>query len=146
MLTGAVIAVGLKRPELAIPLALLSHFVLDAIPHFGFDEEDVLVPNKTKLFKAVITTDTTAAVVALIALPILAHAQPWTIFASMLAAFSPDLVWIYRFFDQNRHQQNKSKGRFVRFHKSIQWSETRRGIHVEYMWAVGMLLLFSLAI
>ena len=34
-LTGAAIAVVIKKPKLAIPLAFLSHFACDALPHFG---------------------------------------------------------------------------------------------------------------
>ena len=34
-MTGAVIALTVKKPELAIPLSFLSHFAQDAIPHFG---------------------------------------------------------------------------------------------------------------
>ncbi len=33
--TGALIAGAVGNPFLAIPLAFASHFVLDAIPHFG---------------------------------------------------------------------------------------------------------------
>lgn len=36
-LTGAAIAVVIKQPILAIPLAFVSHFICDAIPHFGVD-------------------------------------------------------------------------------------------------------------
>jgi hypothetical protein len=148
VLTGAVIALVARRPELAIPCAFVSHFALDAVPHFGFEEENEVVRNDTKLFKTVILLDAVAVATLLIALPVLAQGsgmtvQLWVIVASMLAAFAPDLVWIYRFFHEMHHGQSKPMGRFTRFHLKVQWSETIRGLHVEYIWGACMILLFG---
>jgi hypothetical protein len=38
-MAGAVIALTVKQPVLAVPLAFLSHFATDMIPHFGLDEK-----------------------------------------------------------------------------------------------------------
>jgi hypothetical protein len=35
-ITGAIIAVVIDKPVIALPLALLSHFAQDALPHFGY--------------------------------------------------------------------------------------------------------------
>jgi hypothetical protein len=35
VVTGALIATAVAQPAAAIPLALASHFVLDALPHYG---------------------------------------------------------------------------------------------------------------
>jgi hypothetical protein len=36
--SGAVIALAIREPVLALPLAFVSHFVLDSLPHIGLDE------------------------------------------------------------------------------------------------------------
>lgn len=148
MLTGAVIAAAVDRPLVTIPCALLSHFVVDAIPHFGFEEEDVIVRNKSKLFKRVVAIDAACAVAILILLPLLAvcasaAVQAGVVVICMVAALSPDLVWVRMFLREVRSHRNIEGGRFSRFHKRIQWSESKSGIYVEYAWAVGMLLLFG---
>ena len=50
-LTGATIATLVRQPYLAIPLAFLSHFFCDALPHFDikFKFEESLVPFKKRL-------------------------------------------------------------------------------------------------
>ena len=36
VLAGSLIGIGIKEPTLAITLAFVSHFVMDALPHFGY--------------------------------------------------------------------------------------------------------------
>lgn len=48
-LTGAAIAVAIDKPELAVPLALASHFVLDAIPHRDTIGEEHITPENLLL-------------------------------------------------------------------------------------------------
>src|SRR5687767_11983718 len=35
VLTGSAIAIAIQQPLLVAPLAFLSHFILDSLPHFG---------------------------------------------------------------------------------------------------------------
>ena len=58
MVTGAVIALVVKQPALALPLAFLSHFVLDALPHYGERGEEQMF---SRLTRAVIVTDLVVA-------------------------------------------------------------------------------------
>lgn len=56
-IVGAAIAVKIGNPALALPLALVSHFVLDPIPHWNphlYTEvkRDGRVSNRSKLFMA----------------------------------------------------------------------------------------------
>lgn len=137
--TGAVIALAVKRPELAVPLAFISHFVLDATPHFGIHEDDVLKRNVHWLFRCVMTCDVILAVAAFIILPIVGHhtvAWGWIV-ASMAAAFLPDLVWIFRYLEEIRTKISRPHGRYARFHQYIQWSETPVGLIVEIAWFVA---------
>jgi hypothetical protein len=150
-LTGSVIALSFKKPELAIPLAFLSHFVLDAIPHFGFDEsEGVFVRNKTPMFKAVVSIDVVLFVILTVTLPLItwfsnSNALPWVVFVCMFAAYVPDFVWAYRFILEWRTKKWKPVGRLTRFHQKIQF-ELEGGLHVEFIWGSIMALAFGILI
>lgn len=52
LLVGAAIVGTIKQPEIALPLAFLSHFALDMIPHW--DGGGPRPPYKTKMFVKVI--------------------------------------------------------------------------------------------
>ena len=61
---GAVIAFTVKKPLLALPLAVLSHFVLDSIPHFGDNNQGVSKEGYFPRFKkAVLITDAALTVI-----------------------------------------------------------------------------------
>lgn len=145
VMTGAVIAVAVKRPELAIPLAFLSHFVLDAIPHFGMYENDVIRRNKHWLFRTVLSVDLPLMIALLVVIPQLAAAvvAPWIVFSTMAAAILPDSVWVYRFIKEVKTQQWEPGGRFVRFHQAIQWFEQPVGLVVELPWLGAMFFIFD---
>jgi hypothetical protein len=52
-MTGAAIALAVKQPALAVPLAFLSHFVTDMIPHFGLNEQELF----SKRFNLILFAD-----------------------------------------------------------------------------------------
>jgi hypothetical protein len=144
-MTGAVIAVAVQQPVLAIPLAFASHFVLDALPHFGIYENNVLKRNKHWLFRTVLGVDIPLAIALLIIVPHLAAAviSPWIVFVSMAAAILPDSIWVYRFFREVKTQKWEPGGRYVRFHQAIQWYEHPSGLGVELIWITAMSILFD---
>ncbi len=154
-LTGAVIALAVKKPELAIPLAFLSHFVLDAIPHYNppnvqrkfftnFSDgwaKKLAFPS----FRAIFAGDMLLLLLVISLIP-LAHPldiSPWTIFFSMLAAISPDFIggrfFIYRILKIPK-KPNKISW-FTGLHHWFQWMERPWGIFVEIAWFFLMLLL-----
>lgn len=137
-LTGAAIVLAVKQPALALPLAFLSHFLLDAIPHFGIHEDEPVKRNGHWLFKSVVSVDVICAVAALIAVPLLfdGAVSAWLILLGMLAGIAPDSVWIYRYIYEIRTKIVRPHGWFAAFHQRIQWSEKPWGISVELAWAV----------
>lgn len=141
-LTGAVIALSVKQPALAIPLAFLSHFVLDALPHYGVANGDVFERNKKLLTKIVFSTDAVLFVVTLVWLGFFFHAEVSNtlLFWSAAAAYLPDLPWIYRFVREIRTRKWEPGGRYTRIHEKIQWGERPWGIIVEILWAIGALI------
>lgn len=144
-LTGAVIALAVKQPVLAVPLAFVSHFILDAIPHFGIHEDDHAKRNSHWLFRTVISIDTVLAITMLITIPLLASdiISWWVILLGMLAGIAPDSIWIYRFIRSMRNKLVRPYGRVAKFHQNIQWSEKPWGLSVEVVWMVASLVVIS---
>lgn len=138
MLTGAVISMAVTQSYLAIPLAIASHFVLDALPHFG----EVGVGKEgyfSRLKRTVIIVDVLIASVVLGWLLIHSH---WLAAVCAIAAVSPDFVWIYREAVIRLKSSIKPRNAFSRFHERIQLGERPWGLIIEIVFAVGMLQVF----
>lgn len=143
-LTGAVIGLSVGNPLIALPAALLSHFVCDAIPHFS----DPKLKVGSRQFANYLACDALGAVGVALFLTIL---RPDSWFVACWCAFlatSPDLMWAGRFF---RAQKSKKKNAdtplpthiLARFHSRIQWFAKPVGAVVEYAWAIGTVLLLA---
>jgi hypothetical protein len=147
VLTGAVIATVVGSPAIAIPVAFASHFVLDAIPHFGIHEDDVLKRNGHWLFRGVIITDTTLTIAALAIVPVVLRSavSGWFVLAAMVAALIPDLLWIPHFIHEVRHNVVRARNKFMTLHQRIQWSETPWGLLIELLWIAASIVLMALA-
>jgi hypothetical protein len=157
-LTGAAIAMLVKRPELAIPAAFLSHFVLDAVPHYNppnmtkkyFKNYQDAWNKKLKLksFRIIFTADMLLFLVVLLTVPLLApsHVSPLTVFFSAVAAAAPDfdggLKFLLRQFGLLR-KKTKDNDWFSRYHIAVQWMERPWGIYVELVWLV--LIIWAIA-
>lgn len=135
-MTGAVIALLVKQPQLAVPLSFMSHFVCDSLPHYGPPRSEKLFTSK---FNKVLSADFIFAVCVMIILGILFPAQRWVIWGCMIAAASPDLMWAYYYLYKIKLQNKMPKfDPLARFHTWIQWSQTPPGIIIEAMWFVAM--------
>lgn len=134
-LTGALIAVAVTNP-IAIPLAFLAHFAMDAIPHFGISETDVFKKPDNKIFRTVLSTDSLVALVGLILVPIALHrvVPIWLSLACMIACMSPDLVWGWHYYHVIKNHVHRKRSWFSRLHKKIQWKEVEWGASVEAVW------------
>lgn len=147
-LAGAIIAVAVRQPVLAVVLAFISHFLMDALPHFGIQIEnnDVRTRNDRPLFKWVTTRiDVAGTIIAVVLLPILLRpriAWPLTL-ACILAAIAPDLIWVYRFIRELKTGKLGRKSVFSKFHKWIQWGEYPWALVFDICWFVGCLILVS---
>jgi hypothetical protein len=129
--TGAVIALTIKQPLLAVPIAFLSHFVIDMIPHFGLDEKEIF----GRRFNIILLADFLFAITLMVLLAILFPAHFWLIWACMVAAASPDLMWAYhRLYVERLNKRKPKLGYIANFHHKIQWSQTLPGAYVETLW------------
>jgi hypothetical protein len=142
-ITGAVIAGLIRNPAIAIPVAFATHFAMDALPHFGLDEEDVFKRNKDKIFRLILAGDVCLAALALIATPIFLRdtLSAWIVVACMFACMSPDLIWGWHFYHEIKSRKIRVKKWFSKFHLWVQWSQLPKGAFVEIAW-LGLFIFF----
>jgi hypothetical protein len=135
------LAVG--NPALILPLAFISHFAQDAIPHYdvpGKDELDVLSSRRLgiELIPQFILC------VLIVAILTLSRPSHW--FIAVLAAFlatSADLLWIPKFVVAQREGRLLANSNwFWRFHHWVQWKTSPKLWWVELVWFVGFGALF----
>ncbi len=137
-ITGAVVAVVISEPLLALPVAFLSHFVCDAIPHIGIG--DVKKTAKRDVAHKIYKID---LILILLFFGILfAIGAPWVVIAGAFLAGSPDFVWFYRYIIREKAGKLPPgpMNKISRFHKNIQWSETLKyGVPLEVFYSSIML-------
>lgn len=137
MLTGGVIAVAVKQPALVIPLAFASHFVLDALPHFGHTSGNVFEKGSHVFMKLSLLMDAAASIVVLVWLGTLNSRLP--LLASIIA-YTPDITWLPRLFKDIRGHTWQGNW-FTRFHQRIQRYEYPWAVTVELIWFTGCVVL-----
>ena len=134
-LTGAAIGLLVGEPLIAVPAAIASHFICDALPHYGRVGPD----SKTigsKGFRNYLLSD---AALCFVLVAILAVLQPQNWLLAAVCAFlasAPDFGWINKF---RKARQNKPwrPNRYSRFARDIQWFQRPIGWTVEAIWAVA---------
>jgi hypothetical protein len=136
-LTGALLALKIEQPLVLVPMALGSHLVLDALPHYGYPELDL--DHRRWVVTGIIDGVLTVGAVMVIYL-----AWPQRIghiLIGVLAAVLPDLVYIPQVLVG--WQPNTW---WHRLHGRVQWAEFPRGLMVDVAWAGAMVYLLWLDI
>lgn len=140
ILVGTLIAVTVKQPVLVLPLAFASHFVLDSLPHYGYEGNGYGVAMKHKT-TFVMEALGIAGIILLLTTGL--YGLNLVTLASIVAV-SPDFEWIYRYFIYERRGLELHDTLFTKFHKKVQWGERKWGIYVEVpFFAVGYCILLS---
>jgi hypothetical protein len=134
-MTGAIIGLSVSNPWAAVCLAFVSHFALDALPHFGFankDDENV----KSVGFSIYLALNFVLCVLFVIYLAIF-QSHNW-LFLSVCAfvAASPDLFSINFYLTILRGKKHHPSI-FMKFHEALQWFERPIGAVVEAVWFVS---------
>jgi len=140
-LTGTLIGLVIGQPLAAVPLAVASHFVCDALPHFGTGLPDTVVL-KTRAFRDYLFAE---AFLCCLVVAALAAFRPehWLLAAvCAFAAAAPDLVSIKRYL-KNRRGLKYRPGRYAKFASDIQWFERPIGAVVEVAWFAGCIVLLA---
>jgi hypothetical protein len=136
-LTGAVIAAAIDKPLIALPAAFLSHFVVDAIPHWNYK-----VPQKLR--KPIILFDLLGSALLVVALSVLLFdSKPWLVIWGGFLGILPDAMWLPQILEGKPAPMNKKNlfHALRRLHVKIQWSETAPGGFAEIVWFFLMLTL-----
>ena len=145
-LTGAIIGLSLSNPYLAIPLALASHFALDALPHYGIrgNLRKILAG---KRFLITLIIDIALCIILAISLSIIRPIN-WQmgIFCAFIAS-SPDLMWVKMFIAARaRHRLPKIKDSLSTLHSKIQWFQRPIGAFVEVAWFASAIFFLGILI
>lgn len=140
-LTGALIGLAVANPVVALPMAFASHFVLDAVPHYG-GSHNPLHWMRSRLFKSLLVVDVCFCIGLVL---ILSSARPAHWLVAALCAFvatSPDLFWVKQFLTAvRRNHFVPGKALFLRFHDFVQWFQRPIGWVVECAWFAGAVVL-----
>ena len=140
-LTGALIGLSVHNPWLALPAAVLSHFICDSLPHYG-DNPDAI---RTDGFRRLLVVEASLCL-AIVAVLSLLRPEHWVLAAiCAFLATSPDLMWINKFRLARQGQSETAKpAAILRFHAWIQWFERPSGAAVEVAWLVAAVILLKL--
>lgn len=129
---GSIIGAVLPLP-IAIPVAFASHFVMDALPHYGIDHRK---RNNHSVYRLIVFSDT---FIALSYAAAAAFLQKWNMEITGWIAWSPDLIWVIYYLTHGRNLHIKPKNRFMRFHMDIQRYERPWGIIVDLAFAAVLI-------
>jgi hypothetical protein len=133
--TGALVAVAIDKPILALPAAFLSHFAADFILHWDYK----LKPVYREL---VIIMDLTLSLSLLLVLSIIFDDSKRLIIAGGLLGILPDAMWLPHII---RGEQSPMNGKSILhkvrlFHHKIQ-HELAIGAVVEAVWFIAAVVL-----
>ena len=123
-LTGATIAYRIQNPVISLPLALLSHSLVDLLPHWNFvlDKERKKLGkiSKKTIFWLYLDSFTGLSLGLLLAFKALPHFPRFlTIIAAAFLAVLPDLIEApYFFFNYS----NKLIDKIIALQKKLQWN------------------------
>ena len=133
--TGALIGAVIQDPVIALPAALLSHFVVDSLPHFG------RLNHKTKAFSRMLRADIVLSTAFLVSLVIFKPYDWPLLLGCAILSTCPDLMWLPEFFREVKDHPPKSRNLIMRFHGIIQFEFTW-GYWIELVWLVTIMAVF----
>ena len=141
-ITGAVIVAGVSNPLVGLPLALLSHFVLDALPHFG---AHTVAHAKSKEFKYILMTDGFLLITFTFLSGYAGYKVGldwWLLPLGAIFGGIPDLMWLNHY-KADLAGETKTWDVVRKAHKAIQRWERSWGWMIEVIWFVGAILILN---
>jgi hypothetical protein len=142
-LTGALLGFTISNPAIAIPVAFISHFALDAIPHYD-PPGDELTRIGSKRFRNELVLHAVLCVLLVVSLA-LTHPRHWlTAAVCAFAAASPDLFWIPKYMTvTSKNKLPPNSNLFWRFHHAIQWWTGPQLLGLELVWFAASVWLLA---
>jgi hypothetical protein len=138
-LTGTAIGLVVAEPLVAVPLALVSHYFCDIMPHYGANTAPKDELNSSR-FRVLLLIDFCLCVLIVVVLA-LYQPQPGVLAAvCAFVATSPDLISVTLYW---RARQGKplKPNRYQRIAHNIQLFEKPIGAVVEVAWSIAMLII-----
>jgi len=137
-LTGAIIGIVIGEPVVAIPLAIVSHFICDMIPHYGGGTPEA-VELKSALFNWLLILDVVLCG-ALVGVLITVRPDHWLLAAiCAFAAASPDFLSLPSYLRVKRGLPPK-RDVIREFTVGIQWFQRPIGAVIDVVWFVAALV------
>jgi len=135
-ISGALIAVAVDKPAIALPAALLSHFALDATPHWNYGL-------KRPFKQLAMVLDLTFSLSILLVLSATLDDSARLIIAGVFLGMLPDAMWLPAIARGEASAMNKNTPlHFLRrLHRKLQWCEVSWGWVVEAIWLVGTVII-----
>lgn len=133
-LAGTAIALAVRNPLVALVMAMVSHFALDVVPHFGGVSWFHSWNRRTA---AVVTIDTLGILLTLLLSFLFITEARWLAISCALVATAPDWPWLIKYIFKKQHW-------YFTWHQAIQRFERPWGIYVEACFAIS--LVFTLTI
>ena len=131
-MTGAIIGLSASAP-VAIPLALVSHYALDALPHHN--DEKI----SQRKFAVILFGDIALCFILALIIFIIRPMDWWLAIVCAFIATSPDFMWLRPYIDQRRGRASRptsERHAVVRLHEKIQWFQKPIGIVIEIVWGI----------
>ena len=139
--TGALIGLSVHNAPLALGLAVVSHFVLDALPHFDMagTKEDRIA---SRAFSRQLLLDASMCGLLVLTLFMSGHSSWFLASVCAFLATSPDFMWMPQYIRVQKGQESGvPTDPLRRFHSWIQWKTGANLWWVELLWLVSALVL-----
>jgi hypothetical protein len=130
-MTGAIIGLSAAAP-IAIPLALVSHYAMDALPHEG----NLKITDKR--YMQILGVDITLCLVLVLIIFLVRPRYWWLAIICAFLATSPDFMWFSYHKDRIAKIPKPIAERhaLVRLHSKVQWFQRPIGVVAEVIWAI----------
>ena len=139
-LTGAIVGLSIHQPAIAVPVAFLSHYILDGIPHF-----DGVISQKSRAFKLYLLTEALICFGLVLWLKASKVEYWWLGALCAFVAASPDFMWIKGYIAVQRGLKvPKPRNILVKLHDKVQWFARPIGGIVEIIWLLCAIWILAL--
>ncbi|MGH7237740.1 MAG: hypothetical protein ACREGF_04355, partial [Candidatus Saccharimonadales bacterium] len=137
---------AVSQPAIALPLAFLSHFALDAVPHWHPKQADKRWLKSSNFQKLLMAEATLCFLIVLFLFLIKPRHWLVAVVCAFLAA-SPDLFWLKKFLVVRRTGRLlPNKNWFWYLHGVLQWFQRPIGAVIEIVWLMAMLIFVGILV
>jgi len=139
---GALTVAVISNPVIGLPLALLSHFALDSLPHFG---AHTIAEPGSREFNSILIFDITLGICVILVVGLAGSrtGYPWWLLpVGAILGMIPDLMWL-KHYRNDIHGEEKHWDKVRHVHKKIQNWELSWGWIIEIIWYVATVGILS---